>query len=96
MSITTLELQSLITPHGELRLTLEEVRVPVPGPDEMVVRVDAAPIYPSDVGDLLGPRGPHNSEQQRTRGTTRHHGKGSIPIDIARRNADGQVRVGRQ
>ena len=55
MSITTLELQSLITPHGELRLTLEEVPVPVPGPDEMVVRVDAAPIYPSDVGDLLGP-----------------------------------------
>lgn len=55
MSITTLEVRSLITPEGELRLTLEEVAVPAPRPCEVVVRVDAAPINPSDVGELLGP-----------------------------------------
>ena len=54
MSITTLEVRSLITPEGELRLTLEEVAVPAPRPCEVVVRVDAAPINPSDVGELLG------------------------------------------
>jgi len=55
MSITTLELRSLITKDGELRLSLEDVAVTAPGPDEVVVRVDAAPINPSDLGTLLGP-----------------------------------------
>jgi NADPH:quinone reductase len=55
MKVTTQELRSLITPEGELRLTLEDVDVPAPGPDEVVVRVDAAPLNPSDVGELLGP-----------------------------------------
>jgi len=55
MNITTQELRSLITPEGELRLTLEDVDVRAPGPDEVVIRVDAAPLNPSDVGELLGP-----------------------------------------
>ena len=55
MSITTQELRSLITPDGELRLTLEDVPVADPGPDEVVVRIDATPLNPSDVGELLGP-----------------------------------------
>jgi NADPH:quinone reductase-like Zn-dependent oxidoreductase len=53
--VRTLELRSLITSDGELRLTLEEVPVAPPGPDEVVVRVEAAPINPSDLGVLLGP-----------------------------------------
>src|ERR1700756_980379 len=55
MNITTQELRSLITPEGKLRLTLEDVDVRAPGPDEVVIRVDAAPLNPSDVGELLGP-----------------------------------------
>ena len=55
MNITTQELRSLITPEGELRLTLEDVDVPAPAPDEVVIRVDASPLNPSDVGELLGP-----------------------------------------
>jgi NADPH:quinone reductase-like Zn-dependent oxidoreductase len=43
MSTTTVELRSLITLDGELRLTLEDVAVAAPGPDEVVVRVEAAP-----------------------------------------------------
>ena len=55
MGITTLELRSLITPEGELRLSLEEVPVAAPGPDEVVVRIEATPINPSDLATLLGP-----------------------------------------
>jgi NADPH:quinone reductase-like Zn-dependent oxidoreductase len=50
-----LELTSCITAAGELALSLVEVDVPAPGPDEVVVQVQAAPINPSDLGLLLGP-----------------------------------------
>src|SRR5690625_324563 len=50
-----LELRSLATSGGELRLSLESVTVEEPGPDEVVVRVEAAPINPSDLALLLGP-----------------------------------------
>jgi NADPH2:quinone reductase len=55
MSVTSLELRSEITPAGQLRLSLEEREVAAPGADEVVVRVDAAPINPADLAELLGP-----------------------------------------
>lgn len=51
---TGLQLRSLIKHSGELELSLIEVPTPEPGPDEVVVRVEAAPINPSDLGLLLG------------------------------------------
>ncbi len=51
---TALELRSLITPSGELEVSLAEVAIATPGPDEVVVRVEAAPINPSDLGLLFG------------------------------------------
>ncbi len=51
---TGLELRSLITAGGALQLSLARVGVPEPGADEVVVRVEAAPINPSDLGLLLG------------------------------------------
>ena len=51
---TGLQLRSLIKQSGELELSLVEVPTPEPGPDELVVRVEAAPINPSDLGLLLG------------------------------------------
>ena len=50
-----LELHSLITKSGELKLSIDRVAIPVPGPDEVVVQIMAAPIHPSDIGLLLGP-----------------------------------------
>lgn len=50
-----LELRSLATSDGQLRLSLESVTLDEPGPDEVVVRVEATPINPSDLGLLLGP-----------------------------------------
>jgi len=53
-ALSGLELRSTVT-EGELRLHLERVRIDAPGDDEVIVRVEAAPINPSDLGLLLGP-----------------------------------------
>lgn len=49
------ELRSTIDTDGRLTLSLEEVEIGEPGSDEVIVRVEAAPINPSDLGLLLGP-----------------------------------------
>jgi len=54
-TLTGLELRSKVTSGGELQLSLEEVTIPAPGPDEIVVEMQAAPLNPSDLGLLLGP-----------------------------------------
>ncbi len=51
---TGLQLRSLIKKSGELELSLASVPVPEPGPDEVIVRVEASPINPSDLGLLVG------------------------------------------
>ncbi len=56
MTITTgLQLSSLITAEGELRLSLDDVAIPAPRADQVVVRIEASPLNPSDLGLLLGP-----------------------------------------
>jgi NADPH:quinone reductase-like Zn-dependent oxidoreductase len=52
---TGLQLRSLLKKNGELQVSLERVDVPEPAADEVVVRVEATPINPSDLGLLLGP-----------------------------------------
>ena len=49
-----LQLRSLVTSSGELELSLVAVPTPKPGADEVVVRVEAAPINPTDIILLLG------------------------------------------
>jgi NADPH2:quinone reductase len=49
-----LQIRSLIKSTGELELCLVSVPTPAPGPNEVVVRVDAAPLNPSDLGLLFG------------------------------------------
>jgi NADPH:quinone reductase-like Zn-dependent oxidoreductase len=48
-----LELRSLVTSAGALELSLQEVPVPKPKDNEVLVRVEAAPINPSDLGLLV-------------------------------------------
>jgi NADPH2:quinone reductase len=50
---TALELRSLVTSGGTLELSLHEVPVPNPGANEVLVRVEASPINPSDLGLLI-------------------------------------------
>jgi NADPH:quinone reductase len=50
---TALQLRSLVKADQTLELFLEAVEVPEPGPGDVVVRVEATPINPSDLGLLL-------------------------------------------
>ena len=49
------QLRSTVTSEGRLELSLATIEVPDPGPDEVVVRIEASPINPSDLGLLFGP-----------------------------------------
>ena len=51
---TSLQLRSLVTARGMLELSLAEIPTPTPAADEILVRIDASPINPSDLGLLLG------------------------------------------
>ena len=55
MADTALQLRSLLKASGEFELSLAEVAIPEPGPGEILVRIEATPINPSDLGLLLGP-----------------------------------------
>ena len=48
-----LELRSTVTSQGTLEISLLDVAVPTPAANEVVVRVEAAPINPSDLGVLI-------------------------------------------
>lgn len=50
-----LELRSRIGSDGVLELSLQEAVVPEAAADEVIVRVEATPVNPSDIGVLLGP-----------------------------------------
>jgi len=49
-----LALRSLVRADQTLELTLDTVPVPQPGPDEVIIRVEATPLNPSDMGLLFG------------------------------------------
>ncbi|WP_194711926.1 zinc-binding dehydrogenase [Noviherbaspirillum soli] len=51
---TALELRSLVKASGELELSLAPVPVPTPAENEVLVRIEASPINPSDIGLLFG------------------------------------------
>ena len=51
---TGLQLRTLVTPAGRLEMSLQPVDTPLPADDEVVIRVEASPINPSDIGLLFG------------------------------------------
>jgi NADPH2:quinone reductase len=51
---TGLQLRSLIKADGELEISLHEVPTPEPAADDVIVRIEATPINPSDIGLLFG------------------------------------------
>ncbi len=55
MALDNLQLRTLIKKSGELELSFAKLPVPDPAPDEIVVRIEATPINPSDLGLLVGP-----------------------------------------
>ena len=51
---TALQLRSLVKQNGELEVTLASLPVPEPAVNEVLVRIEASPINPSDLGLLFG------------------------------------------
>ncbi|TDI61425.1 MAG: NADH oxidase [Alphaproteobacteria bacterium] len=54
MSDTGKQLTSTVKADGTLELSLVDVPIPTPADDEVIIRVEAAPINPSDLGLVLG------------------------------------------
>lgn len=52
---TALQLYSTVKKEGIVEISLADVPIPAPEEDEVVVRVEASPINPSDLGLLFGP-----------------------------------------
>ena len=52
---TALQLRSLVRRSGDIEVSLADVPVPEPSASEVLLRVEAAPINPSDLGLLFGP-----------------------------------------
>ena len=48
------QLRTLVTEDSKLELSLADVKMPTPGDTEIVIRVEATPINPSDLGLLVG------------------------------------------
>ncbi|MFT4821654.1 MAG: NADPH:quinone reductase-like Zn-dependent oxidoreductase [Candidatus Azotimanducaceae bacterium] len=55
MTDTSKEIRSEVTSAGKLKLSIESVPMPVPGDNEVLIKIDASPINPSDLGLLIGP-----------------------------------------
>tara|TARA_R100000322_G_scaffold61485_4_gene38213 strand:+ start:3881 stop:5023 length:1143 start_codon:yes stop_codon:yes gene_type:complete len=53
VSDTNIELTSTITENNKLELALREIEIPQPGEHEVVIRIEAAPINPSDLGVMF-------------------------------------------
>lgn len=78
-ALTNLEVRTQLNGDGQLRLTLESSQLPLPGLGEILVRIDAAPLNPSDQILLLGPVDP--STLRESRSASLPVIEGSVPQD---------------
>ena len=53
MSDTNIELISTISDNNKLELALREIEIPEPGENDVIIRIEAAPINPSDLGVMF-------------------------------------------
>ncbi len=51
---TYMQMFSTLTPEGALKMELVEQLMPTPKPNQVIVRVEASPINPSDLGVMFG------------------------------------------
>ena len=72
---TGLQLRSLVQPDGVLRLSLEPTPVPALAATDVLIRIEATPINPSDIGLLFGAADPSTFEVS---------GPASSPVATAR------------
>jgi NADPH:quinone reductase-like Zn-dependent oxidoreductase len=58
----TRQLRSLVTEDGQVRVSVDTVDTPLPQPHQVVVRVEAAPVNPSDLALLLALADPRTAK----------------------------------
>ncbi len=75
MNLQNLQLRSLVREDNTLELSLHEYQMPAPGPDEVIVRVEATPLNPSDLALLLGPADIGSARVSGSPATTGGHGR---------------------
>jgi NADPH:quinone reductase-like Zn-dependent oxidoreductase len=63
---TTRQLRSLVTEDGQVRVSVDTVDTPLPQPHQVVVRVEAAPVNPSDLALLLALADPRTAKGEDT------------------------------
>ena len=102
----TRRLLSLVQDDGRLELYLESAEIPPPGPGQVVVRVEATPINPSDLGLLLagadmsaavstsGPDGPRVSAPLSPAALRAAAGRTGIPMPVGNEGAGTVVAAG--
>ncbi len=66
----TWQMQSCVHADGTLENAFFEVDVAEPGPDEVTVKIEAAPINPSDLGLMFGPADPSQATASSRNGQT--------------------------
>ncbi|MDN3380853.1 MULTISPECIES: zinc-binding dehydrogenase [unclassified Pseudoalteromonas] len=54
MSNNNIQLTSTISEDNKLTLALQNIEIPTPGANEVVIRIEAAPLNPSDLGVMFG------------------------------------------
>jgi NADPH2:quinone reductase len=65
-ALMPLQLRSLVREDGQLELSLVEIPMPMPRDHEVVVRVHASPLNPSDLGLLLAAADPASGKTSGT------------------------------
>lgn len=95
--LTGVSLVSTISYEGSLRIELRQVPVAPPAADEVVIRVQACPVNPSDMSLMLGPVDADTLRVDRVSG--RNVITGSIPADrlpALKRRWDQPVAIGNE
>ena len=88
--VDCLELRSTLTADGTVTVGLHRAEVPTPGPTEVTVRVEAAPINPSDLGMLFA------TGDIAAASATELDGLPAVTLPVPPRAVEGQAgRVGR-
>lgn len=80
---TMLAMRSLVTADDTLELALHEAPVPEPGPDQVLVRVEATPINPSDIALMFA--SPNLPPLQQTGDEARPGLRGALPAGASAR-----------
>ena len=93
---TGLQLRSLIKKSGELEISLVNVPTPEPSADEVVVRVEASPINPSDLGLLIGAADMTTAKAIRHQRVARHYREVPEAGDEGDGGSARRIHAGRQ